>query len=346
MSNFIEIEGRKIGSDYEPLVIAELGINHNGSLSVAKEMVDSAKRAGVEILKHQTHIIEDEMSSLAKKVIPGNSDKSIYEIMQGCALSEEEEFELKRYVESQGMIFLSTPFSRAGADRLERMRVSAYKIGSGEMNNYPLLKHIASFGKPMIVSTGMNDLESVRKATDILQSFKVPFALLHTTNLYPTPPHLVRLGAMQEMMRAYPHIPIGLSDHTLNNNACKSAIALGASIVERHFTDRKDRSGPDIICSMDEEETRDLILSAKEIFSMRGGEKKATKEEQVTIDFAFSTCVSIAPIKKGEIFSKENLWVKRPALGEIKAEFYEEILDKRAKCDIENDTHLSWEMIE
>lgn len=344
--HYIQIQHRKIGADFTPLVIAELGINHNGNLQIAKEMVDSAHRAGVEILKHQTHIIEDEMSTLAKKTIPGNSKKSIYEIMSECALSEEEEFELKEYVESKGMIFLSTPFSRAGADRLEKIGVSAYKIGSGEMNNHPLIKHIASFGKPMIVSTGMNDLESVKKTVQILESFKVPYALLHTTNLYPTPPHLVRLGAMQEMMREFPHIPIGLSDHTLNNNACKSAIALGASIVERHFTDHKNRIGPDIVCSMDEEETKDLIQSAKEIFLMRGGEKRATQEEQVTIDFAFSTCVSIAPIRKGEIFSKENLWVKRPGIGEIKAESYEEILGKRAKIDIAPDTHLTWEMID
>lgn len=346
MKHLIQIQHRKIGSAHEPLVIAELGINHNGSLKVAKEMVDSAHRAGVEILKHQTHVIQDEMSALAKKVIPGNSNKSIYEIMSECALSEEEEIELKDYVESKGMIFLSTPFSRAGADRLERMGVSAYKIGSGEMNNLPLIKHIASFGKPMIISTGMNDLKSVKKTAQILEDFQVPYALLHTTNLYPTPPHLVRLGAMQELMREFPHIPIGLSDHTLNNNACKSAMALGASIVERHFTDHKQRIGPDIICSMDEGECKDLIISAKEIFVMRGGRKEPTKEEQITIDFAFSTCVSIAPIKKGEIFTQENLWVKRPGIGEIKAEFFEEVLGKKAKCDIGNDTHITWEMID
>lgn len=342
----IQIQHRKIGQEFPPLVIAELGINHNGSLKLAKEIVDSAHRAGAEILKIQTHIIEDEMSSLAKKVIPGNSDKSIYEIMQSCALSEEEERELKAYVESKGMIFLSTPFSRAGADRLEKMGVSAYKIGSGEMNNFPLLKHIASFGKPMIISTGMNHLQDVKKAVEILQNAKVPYALLHTTNLYPTPSYLVRLGAMQELMEHFPHIPIGLSDHTLNNNACKAAIALGASIVERHFTDHKNRIGPDIVCSMDEGECRDLIQSANEIFLMRGGKKEPAKEEQVTIDFAFSTCVSIAPIQKGEVFSAKNLWVKRPGIGEIKAQSYEEILGRKSKCDIAPDTHLTWDMIE
>lgn len=346
MQNYIEIQHRRIGPNYKPLVIAELGINHNGSLKVAKEMVDSAKRAGIEIIKHQTHIIDDEMSKEARKVIPGNSNKSIYEIMESCALSEAEEMELKTYVEKQGMIFLSTPFSLAAAKRLERMGVSAYKIGSGEMNNYPLLKEIASFKKPIILSTGMNDLKAVFKAVNILKEYQVPFALLHTTNLYPTPPHLVRLGAMQELMENFPSIPIGLSDHTLNNNACKSAMALGASIVERHFVDHKNRIGPDVICSMDEQEAKDLLQAAEEIFAMRGGKKEATKEEQVTIDFAFATCVSIAPIKKGEVFTKNNLWVKRPGTGEIKAEFYEAILGKRSKCDIENDVHISWEMIE
>ena len=129
---YIEIQNRKIGLDYPPLVIAEIGINHEGSLKVAKEMVDAAARAGVEVVKHQTHIVEDEMSKAAKSVIPGNARVSIYEIMKRCALNEKDEIELKNYVESKGMLFLSTPFSRAAANRLQKMKVSAYKIGSGE----------------------------------------------------------------------------------------------------------------------------------------------------------------------------------------------------------------------
>ena len=346
MQNYIQIEDRKIGLDYPPLVIAEIGINHNGDLDTAKAMVDAAHRAGIEVVKHQTHIIEDEMSQNAKSVIPGNSDKSIYDIMKGCALDEAEELELKNYVESKGMIFLSTPFSRAAADRLEKFGVSAYKIGSGELNNYPLIAHIASFKKPMILSTGMNDIPAIQRAVEILKSHQVPFALLHTTNLYPTPPHLVRLGAMVEMMEVFDGVPIGLSDHTLNNDATKVAMGMGACIVERHFTDHKGRSGPDIICSMDEAEARELVESAKAIFLMRGGRKEAAKEEQVTIDFAFATCVSIAPIKKGEVFSKANLWVKRPGTGEIKAIDYENLLGKKAKIDIPNDTHITWDMLD
>ena len=253
----------KIGDGYKPLVIPEIGINHEGSLDIAKEMVLSAHRAGARLIKHQTHVVWDEMSSAAKKTIPGNSLDSIYDIMERCALSEEEETELKRYTESLGMAFLSTPFSKAAAERLERIDVTAYKIGSGELNNYPLVEYVASFGKPMLVSTGMNDIESIDKTVNILERYGVEYALLHTTNLYPTNPGQVRLGAMQEMMRHYPDVPIGLSDHTINNTACISAMALGAKIVERHYTDRMDRTGPDIVCSMDEDtlkEQYDIII--------------------------------------------------------------------------------------
>ncbi len=344
--NKFKIGNRYVGEEFPPLVIAEIGINHNGSFKIAKEMVDAAKRAGAEIVKHQTHVIEDEMSLEAKKVIPGNSDKSIYEIMAEAALSEEEELELKKYVEQQGMIFISTPFSRAAADRLNKWDVPAYKIGSGECNNYPLIKHIASFGKPMILSTGMNDVASVKKAVDIIESYQVPYALLHTTNLYPTPPELVRLGGMLELKEAFPNAVIGLSDHTLNNNACLAATALGACILERHFTDSKDRVGPDIINSMDPTEMSELIKGSEEIRKMRGGKKEAAKEEQVTIDFAFATVVTIKEIKKGEVLSKDNVWVKRPGTGEIKAEFYEELLGKKTLIDMPKDHHLKWKEFE
>lgn len=343
---FIEIAGRKIGLDFPPLVIAEIGINHEGSLQVAKEMVDAAYRAGVEVVKHQTHIVTDEMSGAAKKVIPGNSDVSIYDIMERCALNEADELDLKNYVESKGMIFISTPFSRAAAERLKRFDIPAYKIGSGECNNYPLLEHIAQFGKPIILSTGMNTIENVKKAVAIFDKYKVPVALLHTTNLYPTPIHLVRFGAMTELHQAFPNKVFGLSDHTLNNNACLGAVALGASILERHFTDHMQRQGPDIICSMDEEACKELILSSKEIALMRGGKKEPAKEEQVTIDFAFATVCSISNIKKGAIFTKENIWVKRPGTGKIFAEKFDSILGKKASRDIENDEQLTWEDIE
>ncbi len=337
-----EIAGRKVGYHYPPLVIAEIGINHEGSLEEAFKLVDAAHASGLEVVKHQTHVVEDEMTPEAKKVIPGNADVSIYEIMERCALDEDQERELQRYVTDKGMLFISTPFSRAAADRLQRMQVPAYKIGSGECNNYPLLKHIASFGKPIILSTGMNTLESVSKAVQILRDAKVPFALLHTTNLYPTPDHLVRLGAMTQLAEAFPDAVYGLSDHTVSNHACFGAVALGASVLERHFTDTMDREGPDIVNSMDVQAARELIEGAVILQQQRGGEKGPADEEQVTIDFAFATVCSTAAIKSGEKLSSENLWVKRPGTGPILAEHYEDLLGKTATRDIPAHVHIDW----
>lgn len=346
MNPYIEIGNRKIGKDFPPLVIAEIGINHEGNLQTAFEMVDAAKKAGVEVIKHQTHIVEDEMSSAAKNVVPGNADVSIYEIMDRCSLNEEEEIQLKNYVESKGMIFISTPFSRAAANRLEKMNVHAYKIGSGECNNYPLLEHISEFGKPVILSTGMNTIESVSKAVKIFNDANVPLALLHTTNLYPTPPELVRYGAMTELHEVFSNHVFGLSDHTKTNHACFGAVALGASILERHFTDHMNRTGPDIICSMDEKACKELIEGSELIWKMRGGTKNPAKEEQVTIDFAFATVCSILPIKKGEVLTKENIWVKRPGTGEISAEKFNSLIGKHASRDINNDEQLTWNDID
>lgn len=345
MCSSFSIGNINIGVDENPLVVPEMGINHEGSLEVAKLIVDAAHRAGAKIIKHQTHVVDDEMTDAAKEVIPGNTNKSIYEIMKQCALGEEEEWELKQYVESRGMLFLSTPFSRAAADRLERFGVLAYKIGSGELNNYPLIKHIANFGKPMIISTGMNDIPKIKKAVDIVKEAKVPYALMHTTNLYPTNPEFVRLGAMTELMETFPGIPVGLSDHTVNNTSCIAAMVLGASIVERHFVDDMNRKGPDIVCSMDENKCRELIKASQEIPRLIGGKKEAIEAEKVTMDFAFATVVTIKPIKSGEVFTEDNIWVKRPGTGEILAEEYEELIGKRSSKDIDCGVHLKRDMV-
>ncbi|HCV33720.1 MAG TPA: polyhydroxyalkanoate biosynthesis repressor PhaR [Acidimicrobiaceae bacterium] len=340
MAPSIELAGRLIGADHPPIVIAEIGINHGGDLGVALQMVDAAADAGVEVVKHQTHVVEDEMSSAAREVVPGNTEVSIYEVMASCALDEDEEASLKGHVEARGMTFLSTPFSRAAADRLERLSVSAYKIGSGECNNLPLLRHVASFGKPVVMSTGINTVESVARSVSVFDQASVPVALLHTTNLYPTPPHLVRLGAMVEMANAFPKHVIGLSDHTLDNVACLGAVALGASILERHFTDHRDREGPDIVCSMDRDDCAALVRDSKTLHQALGGSKGPIPEEKVTMDFAFATVVTIRPIAEGEVFSHENLWVKRPGTGGIPAARFDELIGRRAARDLDLDVHL------
>jgi N-acetylneuraminate synthase len=298
----IKIGERMIGKEYPPLVIAEIGINHEGSFKKAIRMVDDAHAAGCECTKFQSHVIEDEM--IPNGVVPGNTTETIWDIMKRCALSEEEEINLKSYVESLGMIYLCTPFSRAAAERLKRMKVSAYKIGSGECNNYPLIKHIASDGKPVILSTGMNDLESIAPAVEILRQARVPFALLHCTSIYPTPYEKVRLGGLGELAERFPDAVIGLSDHSIGNYTCFAAVARGARILEKHFTSDKTWPGPDVPISIDPSELKDLIQGTRAIHAALGGSKIILPDEKPTIDFAYACVVSICDIKAGEKLSK------------------------------------------
>ena len=328
------IGNRKVGYAYDPLVITEIGINHEGSLALAIEIADAAINVGAEVIKHQTHVVDDEMSEQAKHIIPGNADVSIYEIMARCALCEKDEIQLMQHVESRGVIFLSTPFSRAAADRLEKMGVSAFKIGSGECNNYPLLSYIAEFGKPVILSTGMNDIASVSKAVDVFRKSKIPFALLHCTNVYPAPDELIRLGGIQQLQSAFSDAVVGLSDHSVDNLACLGGVALGAAIIERHFIDNRMRPGPDIACSMNPSELSELIEQSKRMRKMRGGWKGLIKEEASTIAFAYASVVAIADIREGDIFTSENIWVKRPGTGDFLAEDYDSILGKTARSAI------------
>lgn len=336
----IKIANRVIGDNEPPIVIAEIGINHEGSLDTAIKMADAAIDAGAEIIKHQTHIPEEEMSEEAKSVIPGHTKESIYEIIKRCALSEKEERLLMEHVRKRGAIFISTPFSFAAIDRLVDFDVPAFKIGSGECNNYPMIKYLARFGKPVIMSTGMNSIESIRPSVDILRKSNIPFALLHCTNIYPTPPDLVRLGAIAEIKEAFPDAVVGLSDHTTSNYTCLGAVALGASILERHFTDRMDRPGPDISCSMDPIALSDLIKGSKVIFSARGGGKNHVEAEEPTIAFAFASVVARKNIQIGEIFSEVNLGLKRPGGGDFNASDYEVLLGKKALATIEEGNRI------
>lgn len=335
---------RPVGPAYPPLVIAEIGINHEGIEGKAIKMIDDAASAGCECIKIQTHVVNDEM--VENNVIPGNASESIWSMMNRCALSAEAETRLKAYTESKGMIFLSTPFSRAAADRLERMGVTAYKIGSGECNNYPLIEHIARFCKPIILSTGMNDLESIGKAVDILRRHNVPYALLHCTSVYPTPYSLVRLGALDELANVFPDAVIGLSDHSLSIYPCLGAVALGACILERHYTSDKSWPGPDIPVSMDTLQLKELIGGSCAIHEALGGSKEVLAEEQPTIDFAYASVVAIADIAEGEALDEGNIWVKRPGTGPIRAKDYTKLLGRAAARAIHKDEQIDWTAIE
>lgn len=340
MTPEFELGHRMVGTNHLPLVIAEIGINHEGDVEKAIGMIDDAYAVGCECVKFQCHVIEDEM--IPNDVVPGNATESIWGIMSRCALSEDEEIRLKEYVEVKGMIYLCTPFSRAAADRLETMGVWAYKIGSGECNNYPLVRHIASFGKPVILSSGMNDLTSITPAVEILREAGVPFALLHCTSIYPTPYEKVRLGALAVLAEHFPDAVIGLSDHSIGNYTCFAAVALGASILEKHFTSDKTWPGPDVPISIDPHELQDLIDGSRAIHRALGGTKDILPDEQPTIDFAYACVVSIRDIAQGEQLTRENIWVKRPGTGEIRAAHFESLLGKVARRNIAKNSQLHW----
>lgn len=338
----MQIAGRPIGANHPPLVIAEIGINHEGDVGKARRMIDDAAAAGCECVKFQCHVIEDEYVPAAGKVIPGNAKESILDIMTRCALDEGAERELKSYAESRGLIYLSTPFSRAAADRLERMGVTFYKIGSGECNNTPLVDHIASFGKPVLVSTGMNDIASISRTVEVLERRGVDYGLFHCTSMYPTPYSKVRLGAIAELAAHFPRAVLGLSDHSLGIYTCLAAVPLGARLLEKHFTSDRTWPGPDVPISITPDELRELVTGSRAIFEALGGTKEILPEEQPTIDFAYASVVTTRPIRAGERFSRDNLWVKRPGTGQILAARYEEVLGRVAARPLEANALLAW----
>lgn len=334
------IAGRTIGIDYPPLVIPEVGINHEGDMDKARRMIDDAAAAGAEVVKFQSHSPADEM--VPNDVIPANTDVSIWDVISRCTLSWDQERELKVYAESKGLLYLSTPFSREAADHLDSLGVEAFKIGSGECNNIPLIDHIASFGRPVILSTGMNAIDSIGLSVEVLRDHGVPFALLHCTSLYPTPRDKVRLGALAELHDAFPDAVLGLSDHTLSNHVALGAVALGASILERHFTSNTTWPGPDIEISMDPDDLADLVRGSRWIHEALGGSKTVLPEEQPTIDFAYASVVSLRPIIAGELLDKSNIWVKRPGTGSISASDLQRVLGGFAARDLPVDHQLDW----
>jgi N-acetylneuraminate synthase len=340
------IAGRNIGEEFEPLVVAEIGINHNGSLAEAFKLVDAAKAAGAELIKHQTHIPDAEMSLEARKVIPGNADISIYEVIENCSLSLDEEASLAKYVRNAGLIYMSTPFSFEALEFLETLDVPAYKIGSGECNNYPLVAAIASKGKPVIMSTGMNSIESIRPSVEIFRKAGIPFALMHCTNLYPTPEKLIRLNALNELKNNFPEAVLGLSDHSLTNYPCLASVALGASILERHFTDTKERPGPDIVCSMTPLELTELIKGSKIIHQASKGSKFPVSEEDVTIAFAFSSVVATKQLVPGHVITRNDITLKRPNGGDFGPRDFEKLIGAKVLQSIEPNIQIRESQIE
>jgi N-acetylneuraminate synthase len=309
-------------------------------------MVQAAYRSGCECVKHQTHFVHDEMTPEAKSIFPPNADKSIWDVMEECALSPDEEIILKNYTEDFGMIYISTPFSRSAADFLNDIGVPAFKIGSGECNHLPLIKHISSFKKPIIMSTGMQSIEGLKSSVEILQESKVGYALLECTNLYPSPPEIVSLQGIQELRENFPDAVVGFSDHSIGPSMALAALGLGASIIERHFTDSRYRLGPDIICSMDPSELRFLIERSKEISIALKNPKNRTLPEEDVYKFARGSVVANRDIMKGHIITEEDIWARRPGTGEISVADFYKVIGATAKLDLVENEQLKWEFLD
>ncbi len=338
----MKIAHRDIGPDSPPLVIAEIGINHGGDLDAAKDMVRLAAQSGAECVKHQTHFIEDEMTEEAKSIFPPNADVSIWEVMQSSALSADGEILLKQYAEDLGLIYLSTPFSRQAANFLNEIGVPAFKIGSGEVDNLPLIRHIAAFGKPIIMSTGMQSVATLSRSVKILESSGVPFALLECTNLYPSPPDCVSLQGIAELGQAFPDATIGFSDHSIGPTMALASVALGACIIERHFTDTRHRNGPDISCSMDPTELRFLVDRSREIHTALRNPKQRTKAEEPVYLFARSSIVADRDLEKGHLIEAADIWARRPGTGEIPGFEFDNVVGQRLARAVRRNTQLAW----
>jgi len=338
----MKISHREIGPKHPPLVIAEIGINHGGSLDVAKAMVNAAHRSGCEMIKHQTHFVEDEMTEEAKSIFPPNAEVSIWEVMDKCALSKDEEITLKRHVESLGMIYISTPFSRAAADFLEDIGVPGFKIGSGEANHLPLIRHIANFGKPVILSTVMQTIDSLRPTVNALDEAGIEYALLECTNLYPSPPEIVSLQGITELRESFPRAVVGFSDHSIGSEMAIASVALGACILERHFTDSRYRNGPDISCSMDPAELRYLIDRSREIHSALMNSKVRTAPEEDVYRFARGSIVADMDLPSGHLIREKDIWARRPGTGEISVEHFDRLIGARTRHAIRRNQQIKW----
>ena len=338
----MKIGNRSIGPNEPPLIIAEIGINHGGSLDVAKSMVDLIVHSGCECVKHQTHIIEDEMTEEAKAIFPPNANKSIWDVMKECSLKLDEEQELKEYAENLGLIWISTPFSRMAADFLDEIDVPAFKIGSGEADNLPLINHIAQKGKPIIMSTGMQSIKSLKNSVNILEKSGVEYALLECTNLYPSPPEIVSLQGIQELKEAFPKALVGFSDHSIGPHIALASVALGACIIERHFTDTRYRSGPDITCSMDPAELRLLVDRSVEIHKALMNPKQLTEPEEDVYKFARASVVADRDMAAGHIITEKDIWVRRPGSGEIPGYKYNDIIGKKLRLDVKKNHQFKW----
>ncbi len=326
------------------IIIAEAGVNHNGSIELAKLLIDEAVESGVDYIKFQTFKSENLVTKTAKqadyqKKNIGNSDNSQYNMLKKLELSEEQHFELIEYCNNKGIKFFSTAFDMDSIDFLTSLNLGLWKIPSGELTNYPYVKKIASFGEPVILSTGMSSPEEISDTVNLLVSCGLPkekITILHCNTEYPTPMCDVNLLAMNSIKKQF-QTEIGYSDHTVGIEVPIAAVALGAKVIEKHFTLDRNLSGPDHKASLEPSELKAMVSAIRNIEQALGSEeKKVSSSEMKNKAVARKSIVAAKAIKVGEMFSEENLTVKRPGIG-ISPMKWESVIGQVAIRDFEQD---------
>lgn len=326
-------------------IIAEAGVNHNGSLDLALQLVDAAAAAGVDAVKFQTFKAVKLVSKFAPKAeyqkATTGKDESQLEMIRRLELSPSDHKALLQHCQVRGIMFLSTPFDLESMDFLFSLGMSIFKIGSGELTNLPYLRKISSFGLPVILSTGMATLQEVREAVSVLENAGLKrnqISLLHCNTEYPTPDQDVNLQAMLTVRDAFPGLAaIGYSDHSQGNLACYAAVALGAQLIEKHFTLNRNLPGPDHKSSLEPNELAELVAGIRRIETMLGSaNKQPTPSELPNRVAARKSIVAAKNIAAGEVFSETNITVKRPGNG-ISPMYWDELIGQKANRAFEVD---------
>jgi sialic acid synthase SpsE len=335
----ISIGQREVGDGQPCFVIAEAGINHNGDLQLAEELVDAAAEAGADAIKFQTHFPEHEM--LRGGATAAYVGESLFDLLTRTALSREAHATLRERAQRKGITFLSTPFSREAADFLETLGVPAFKTGSGELTHLPMQRHIARKRRPMIISTGMATPEEIDRTVQAVAEAGAAFALMHCTSTYPTPYPHVQLGCIAALKQKY-QVPVGFSDHTLDGFMAIAAVALGANLFEKHFTTSRSLPGPDQQGSMEPKELAEIVRGIRAVEQASGATKQIQPGEQDVRNMAHHSVVSIADIPAGATIGAGDVWAKRPGTG-IPARQLDEVVGRVAARAIPKDQLVSWD---
>ena len=327
------------------LIIAEAGVNHNGSIEIAKQLVDKVVEAGVDFIKFQTFKAENLVSKSAKqaeyqkKNMGKVADDSQYNMLKKLELSQQDHQTLIDYCNKKKVKFFSTPFDLESIDYLHSLNLGLWKIPSGEITNYPYIKKIAQYGEPVILSTGMCELDDVTAAMNALIKNGVnseQITILHCNTEYPTPYEDVNLKAMLELQEKY-QVKVGYSDHTRGIEVPIAAVALGATVIEKHFTLDRNMTGPDHKASLEPEELKAMVSAIRHIeLALGNGHKTVSPSEQKNIPIARKSIVAACHIEKGEILTEKNLSVKRPGSG-LSPMRWEEVLGTKAIKDFEEE---------